>query len=197
MPGSSATAPTTAAVAAEVVENTTSAAKAVDAMNALETASEGKKKKGTASGRVAVTMRRQKKVKALVLARKEQKEKTLVEAREPMRQEEEEREGSLLRKTMMKQQRRRREGGELRRREEEKRADRQIQELERVERQLAHCAKGGRLTCNIKKYNEKRTAEQQPRQRTERGLETRNAQDPARREQSGVAEKDRKEGSRG
>ena len=182
MPGSSATAPTTAAVAAEVVENTTSAAKAVDATNALETASEGKKKKGTASGRVAV-MRRQKKVKALVLARKEQKEKTLAEAREPMRQEEEEREGSLLRKTMMKQQRRRREGGELRRREEEKRADRQIQELERVERQLAHCAKGGRLTCNIKKYNEKRTAEQQPRQRTERGLETRNAQDPARREQ--------------
>ena len=79
LPGSSATAPTTAAVAAEVVENTTSAAKAVDAMNALETASEGKKKKGTASGRVAV-MRRQKKVKALVLARKEQKEKTLAEA---------------------------------------------------------------------------------------------------------------------
>ena len=85
------------------------------------------------------------------LGLKEQKEKTLAEAREPMRQEEEEREGSLLRKTMMKQQRRRREGGELRRREEEKRADRQIQELERVETQLAHCAKGGRLTCNIKK----------------------------------------------
>ena len=92
MPGSSATAPTTAAVAAEVVENMTSAAKAVDVTNALETASEGKKKKGTASGRVAV-MRRQKKVKALVLVHREQKEKTLAEAREPMRQEEEERKG--------------------------------------------------------------------------------------------------------